>query len=381
MMTRSSSVVTGLRIACVIGLPLLLPACESAAETSEAEHDEALGTVESELHGQPPVRCERLTFPVALTEGQPATYHVAGWLCGRGSIQHRTIQVLLHGGTYSHIYWDFSYQPERYSYVRALTAAGYATLAIDRIGTGESDHPPALEVSAKSNAFVVHQIVQTLRSGTLHVPSFGRIRGERLMLVGHSLGTSVAIGEAATYHDVDGLILTGYLHNRGPGLVEFAQDFIPASSDPHFVGRDIPAGYLTTRPGARGASYFYYAPATDPAVIAADEATKETTTIGEAADFFTSAALSPQIDTPVLVVIGDRDRLFCDDPSCSAAGTVDREYAFYSPAARLQVVSIPLSSHILNLHKQAPLWYAIAATWSGLNVGVDTRRPPPLSGH
>jgi pimeloyl-ACP methyl ester carboxylesterase len=376
-MTKPSGVMTRLRIAGVTLLPLLLPACASATEPDEEE----VGTNQAALLGQQPVRCERVTFQVALAEGQPANYDVVGWLCGRGSIQHRTIQVLVHGATYSHVYWDFPYQPEHYSYVRALTAAGYATLAIDRIGIGESDHPPALDVTVQANAHAVHQVVQKLRSGTLHVPSFGRVAGERVMLVAHSLGSIVSIREAATYHDVDGLILTGYMHNAGPGLAELGANFIPASFDPHFAGRDIPGGYLTTRPGTRGASYFYYAPTTDPAVVAADEATKETSTIGESTDFAASAAMSPQIDVPVLSVVGDLDRIFCDDPSCTAGGTIDREYQFFSPAAKLRIVSIPLSSHDINLHKQTPLWYALAAAWSGVHVGVDTRWPAPLAGH
>ncbi|HVH44921.1 MAG TPA: alpha/beta fold hydrolase, partial [Labilithrix sp.] len=264
---------TGFSVAGLTLLSLLLPACESATEP-----DEELGTHQAQLLAREPVRCERVTFPVALAEEEPATYQVVGWLCGRGSIQHRTIQVLVHGGTGSHAYWDFPYQPERYSYVRDLTAAGYATLAIDRIGTGESDHPPALDVTIRSNAYVVHQVVQKLRSGTLHVPSFGPVTGSRVMLVGHSMGSVVSIREAASYHDVDGLILTGYLHNEGPGLAELSAKFIPASLDPRFAGRNIPDGYLTTIPGARDASYFYYAPTTDPGVVAMDEATKETTT-------------------------------------------------------------------------------------------------------
>lgn len=377
-MTTSSRFVTGLSVASVTLFPLLLPACEGAAD-SEPSEDEHVGISQAELVVRAPLRCERLTFPVALVEGQPATYHVAGWLCGRGSIRHRTIQVLIHGATYGHVYWDFPYEPEHYSYVRALTAAGYATLAIDRIGVGESDHPPALDVTIKSNAYVVHQIIQTLRSGTLNVPSFGNVTGSRVMTVGHSMGSVTAIREAATYHDVDGVILTGYLHNVGPGLAEITANLFPASLDPHFAGRNIPANYLTTLAGTRGASYFYHAATTDPAVVAADEATKETATIGEFSDFYASAALSPQIDVPVLSVVGDLDRNFCV-PSCSEAGLLEAEEQFFSPDTHLRVVQIPRASHNINLHEQAPLWYAAAALWSGLRVGVDTRWPAPL-GH
>jgi hypothetical protein len=58
------------------------------------------------------------------------------------------------------LYWDFPYQPSTYPYVRAATAAGYATFNFDRIGIGNSDHPPAADVTISSNALVVHEIVQ-----------------------------------------------------------------------------------------------------------------------------------------------------------------------------------------------------------------------------
>lgn len=374
-MTKSSSVVTGLRVAGVTLVSLLGTACASASEPE----GEVTATDQAELHVLEPT-CERLSFPVALAAGQPATYHVVGWLCGRGSIKHRTIQVLLHGATYGHVYWDFPYQPERYSYVRALTAAGYATLSLDRIGIGESDHPPANDVTIASNAYVVHQVIQSLRSGTLDVPSFGRVTGSRVMLVGHSLGSVVSVAEAATYHDVDGVILTGLLHNPGPGLYEIAANLVPTSLDPVLAPRNLPAGYLTTLAGKRGEPFFYYSPTTDPAVVAKDELTKETATPGEFGDFWASVALSPQIDVPVFSIVGDKDRCFCATEACASEGLLAAEQQYFSPAAKLKTASIPLSAHDINLHKQAPLWYGLAAAWSALYVGVDTRFPP-LAGH
>jgi len=44
-------------------------------------------------------------FPVGLSDGGPANQEIIGWLCARGSIHHKTLQVLLHGATYDHTYW------------------------------------------------------------------------------------------------------------------------------------------------------------------------------------------------------------------------------------------------------------------------------------
>src|SRR5689334_14888823 len=112
------------------------------------------GAAEASDEDGPSLKCERITFDVSLAANQPADQHLVGTLCARGSLQHKTIQVLIHGGTYDHNYWDFPYQPETYSYVRELTNAGYATLNIDRLGVGESSRPvPGSSLTLHTAAF------------------------------------------------------------------------------------------------------------------------------------------------------------------------------------------------------------------------------------
>src|SRR5262249_47501186 len=198
--------------------------------------------------------------------GQPATYHVAGQLCYKPNNKN-IVHLLASGATYSRAYWDFPLQPQRYSYVRALTNAGYATFNFDRIGIGESDHPPADQVTVQANAFVVHQIVQALRDGRLG--NFVKV-----ILVGHSLGSGIAIIESGQYGDVDGLILTGFLHALGPAFLNLPASVYPAQNDPRFAAQNLPDGYLTRIPGA--GTLFYLTSKADPDVIALDELTKET---------------------------------------------------------------------------------------------------------
>lgn len=320
------------------------------------------------------LRCEEVSFPVTLSPGDAEVYEVFGVLCSRGSIQHKTVQIALHGATYSHVYWDFPFQPETYSYVRRATAAGYAVLNVDRIGIGQSDHPPAAEVTIGANAYVVHQIVQALRGGDLVIPSFGRIRAERVTLVGHSLGSVIAIEEAATYGDVDGVALTGVSHTVTPALNEVFAVLYPANLDPRFAGRNIPDGYLTTLPGER--TVFYHLPSTDPLVLAIDEQTKETVTFAELDTAFPALALSGGIHVPVLVVVGAFDRAFCDD-SCSASVSLDSEPGFYPADACAEAVVIPGAGHDLNLHVQAPLAYDTVLEWMDRRVGSNTKAPAP----
>ncbi len=340
---------------CVLAFALLVPSGAAAAEGG--------------------FRCEELTLPVTLSPGDATVYNVFGVLCSRGAIENKTVQIALHGSTYSHLYWDFPYQPETYSYVRRATAAGYAVLNIDRIGIGQSDHPPAADVTIGANAHVVHQIVQKLRGGDLVVPSFGRIQAERVALVGHSLGSVISIAEAATYGDVDGIVLTGVSHTVTAALQEIFAVLYPANLDPLFAGRNIPDGYLTTVPGARGV--FYFAPSADPLVIAIDEQTRETTTTAELDTAFPALFLSGGIHVPVFVIVGDQDAAFCDPASCTAAGGLTLEAGFYPPDACVETSVIAGAGHDLNLHFQAQQAYDDVLEWLDRRVGSDTRVPAP----
>ncbi|HEY6541577.1 MAG TPA: alpha/beta hydrolase [Ktedonobacteraceae bacterium] len=310
--------------------------------------------------------CQSFNVPVALIEGQPLQYTIYGELCNPASGASHAVQLLVPGATYGHVYWDFPYEPQTYSYVRALNAAGYSTFNIDLIGTGQSSHPDLslVKVTMNIDAFALHEIVQDLRSGSIGGQQFARV-----LLVGHSLGSGAVWIEAGTYRDVDGVIVTGLAHHfNAIKLAGVFSTLYPAMLDPRFSGDGYGVGYLTTRPGTR-ASDFYYQPGADPNVIATDEATKETATVGEASTFASVIVdgISAQIMVPVLLVLGQQDGIFCGllATNCSSAATVlQAEAPFYSPQAQLQVAVIPNAGHDLNLHEAAPLWFAAAATWA-----------------
>jgi alpha-beta hydrolase superfamily lysophospholipase len=274
------------------------------------------------------------------------------------------------------VYWDFPFQPETYSYVRRATAAGYAVLNLDRIGIGRSSRPPAAEVTIASNAYVVHQIVQRLRSGDLVVPSFGRIRAERVALIGHSLGSVISIQEAATYGDVDGVALTGVSHTVTPALGEILGALYPASLDPRFAGQNVPDGYLTSLPGLRGV--FYYAPSLDPLVLALDELTKETVTTAELDTALPALFLSSGIHVPSLVVVGDFDAAFCAPPSCSESGSLAAEASFFPADACVETAAIAESGHDLNLQTTAQDAYDVILEWMDRRVGANAKVSPPF---
>jgi alpha-beta hydrolase superfamily lysophospholipase len=320
--------------------------------------------------------CQRTTVPVTLTPADTTSYEIVGWLCARGPVQGKTVQLLVSGFTYDHHYWDMPYQPTLYSYVRAALNAGYATFNIDRIGVGQSDRPPAAQVTVASQAYTIHQTVQALRQGAIAGTPFAKVIG-----VGHSMGAAIWIYEAANYSDVDGLVLADYLHQ--PNVAQqksIAATMYPAQQDARF-GASVPPGYLTSRPGTRGTD-FYRNGFVDQAVVALDESLKQTATTGEAKtlDLARDPRFSRAIQVPVLLVVGEHDDLGCASGaglSCaSGAAILAREQANYSPQACLAAVLLPSAGHDTNLHLNARQWFASAALWADKRVGSSAQRRP-----
>src|SRR5262249_16938746 len=88
------------------------------------------------------VVCSMLTIRVPSVDGGPLDWKMAGTLCHpENAPMPHTVQLLVHGATYTRAVWDWPQNPSTYSYVQAAVNAGYATFAVDRLGHGESTHP------------------------------------------------------------------------------------------------------------------------------------------------------------------------------------------------------------------------------------------------
>lgn len=171
-----------------------------------------------------------------------------------------TVQLLTHGGTLDHTYWDIA---PGYSYVDTATAAGYATLSYDRLGTGLSDHPdPVQIVQLPIQIEIAHLLTQKLRSGQIGGRSFAKIVG-----IGHSLGAALTQGVAAKYpNDFDALILQGtstFFTYAFTGVASEAQQI--ANTDPSGRFKHLADGYHTPAPLPQTIQFaFYRYPGYDP---------------------------------------------------------------------------------------------------------------------
>ena len=153
---RGRTVITAaLALAVLVGPAAMAVSSSAQAATSTALAATATlgaGVQPTTVGGASPSGATCQNYYLTVTESPTATqtYQVWAQLCSRGALTGKTVQVLVPGGDYTHVYWDWPTQPGTYSYVNWATQAGYATLNLDKLGYGLSDHPdlrvPAAEV-------------------------------------------------------------------------------------------------------------------------------------------------------------------------------------------------------------------------------------------
>lgn len=292
--------------------------------------------------------CTQFTKRVAPAAGQQKKWTVSGTYCEPWR-HNGAADVLTHGATYTRSYWDWPQQPGTYSYVNKTLAAGRVVVAYDRIGNGASTRPLSTEITMATDAYVLHQLIQELKQY-----GFKKINS-----VSHSYGSGVAIAEAATYKDVNKVVLTGYLHAASNPAV--SATMYPAIQDPAFANKGIDAEYLTTKPNTRGASF--HATTTDPKIVAYDEAHKDLVSRTGFLDFLgqrnvpVADNLSNKITVPILSLTGEKDAIFCHDPAvlnCSdTAAVTAKEAPYYAKSMALKVAVVKGSGHDLTLHPTA----------------------------
>lgn len=347
--------------------------------------------------------CEDVSFPVVLSPHATKVYKLSGSLCSNGIVQGKTIQVLVHGASFDHNYWDFPVKPNKYSYVKYMTDAGYAVLNLDRIGYGDSSRPFGDDLHTLDlhvAAYTVHQVVKVLHSGFFFVSGFGPVGllRERVELVGHSIGSLVVAIEASTYKDVDAVIQSGISHFPGPagfasfGLAEQAcldAKFagLPCDADvsnpPTGFGYEVDVPVLPFPPFGDTWSFLFFQGVVEPQVFAKAEELRQTFTAAEIADITVSLGIpdpttdaTTGINVPTLLVNGTLDSLICQPGYCDTDAVLyANEASHYAPEACFEAKVVVGSGHVLNLHQVAPTWFGIAKTWSDRRVGSAVYKP------
>jgi len=325
--------------------------------------------------GTPATPGSDLTLPLGGALGQQ---EVVVKLCvPENNRSTSAVQVLTHGITYDHRYWNIADpddpEGDRYSWEAAAAEAGYATASIDRIGNGDSTHPPSPAVTIDSNATAMHQVVQALRTGEIEgpdgtAPAFGKVA-----LVGHSYGSMTSWTTASRYQDVDALLLTGVSHNirevQVPTSIEGSMH--PAILDPRFAGSNLDLGYITPRPGTH--RNLYYAPGidVDPRIIERDEATKGSVTQSELMDYPVIFRTRLDVQAPVFIINGSLDGIFCTQgpldlgaPCDSPESLVENERQWFGPdVPSIDAYIVDGAGHDLNAFRDAQETFGASMNW------------------
>jgi pimeloyl-ACP methyl ester carboxylesterase len=314
----------------------------------------ATGTLLAPPPASAATACQDVTYPVriGLTPLVTSQETVAGRLCVPTGAT--TVQVLIPGGTYDRTYWDVGFEPSTHSFTQAQNNAGFATLALDRLGTGKSSKPLSALITASTQASAVHQVITTLK------PRFTKV-----IVAGHSIGSAMAMIEAGTHRDVDGVLVTGFTHKMNYiTVVPVLANMIPAGLD---------LGYLTTMPDTRYDSFHKPGPLI-PGSISFDEATKDVFSATEAVDTIllntVIIPISRRINVPVFIVVGN-DTHFCSSglplmgSDCSSPAALKADEApFFPEAPRLDTYILNGYGHSINYAPNAPDYHAAVAQWS-----------------
>ncbi|KAI1744793.1 Alpha/Beta hydrolase protein [Xylaria scruposa] len=254
------------------------------------------------------------SFAANITAGGPSVisgvYNIFVKLClpsdPKRLAQVKTVQLLTHGATLDHTYWDIA---PGYSYVDVASAAGYATLSYDQLGVGKSDHPdPIQTVQATAQVAVTHELVGLLRNGGL-----GAYRFDKVVGVGHSAGSTLTQGITTQYpRDFDAVILSGTSASAASvPLTVAAFNFINANTDPAPQFKHLPAGFLTQQSAVGIQFAFYRYPNFDENAFLRQVANKQTNTLGVLLTIGGIIAPSTEFRGPVDIVNGENDLVFC----------------------------------------------------------------------
>jgi len=299
--------------------------------------------VPAEAMGPRDVKVERREFPVRLANGQ--SYTVVGYLYYQGSLKNRPVQILSHGITYNHGYWDLpELDGQEYSYARYMARRHYAVLALDLPGTGESDKLDGDALNLAEAASALHQVAVHLRA-TAEKNTF-----ETLIYVGHSNGALISTVAQAQHGDAQAVVNTGWLNT---------QHSVPV--DGSVLTAFLEQGPYIRFPGEMRSALFYNAANASPAVMAYDNEVADAVTRGQYLDLLTVLAYpqlipAAELRVPVMVQLGELDLV-------ASGSYAEAESKMYPNAPSVWVDTLANTGHVFNGHYGKERGWAAIDQW------------------
>ncbi len=334
-------------------------------------------------HFQNSVRIQKIRFPVILSDGTRQT--MAGFLywdstkfvdchkqrpfpdfqkCKDRSLKNHTLQVLVPGFTYNHTYWDPSSRIlSDYSYARFMARQGYPVLALDLLGTGDSSIPDGDVLNLNQSVSSLVQVLTNVRS----LPNPLGHKFSRIVLVGHSVGTAIAVLTTGTFPGIaDFLVATGW--SFAPHVVPLSEELIAAALATPYIRFPAPVRE----------ELFYFTPSARPSVIEfdnrflADQFSRgvlveglpllEALALGDIQAIQDISRVN-KVNIPVLVQLGRFDVI-------APPLLPEVEARLYSSSPDVSVDILERMGHSFNLHRNR------LESWRGINQWIEKRLEP-----
>jgi len=297
---------------------------------------------------------QNVTFSVTNPLAPLRTWTIHGVMIRPTAGCSRGVLLAMHGLSYGKWAWDFPLHPETYSVAQALAARGYAMVAVDRLGYGDSSGgvPNGYKLTVQGYAQMAYQMVHQLRTGTYGGAS--PVSFSHVGLIGHSAGSEV-VELAAAMHPgaVDLVIATAYTHEPFVNNFWLAREW--TQDNKRALLHDYE--YFETNPTIRAQDMYNLANA-DSDVVSLDNAKANLTPSGEV------FSIGPQpsrwvigtIRMPVLLVLADKDTLF-------PARFGQNEMALFALATDKTLIVAPNDGHAFMLQRNAQVTDSAIADW------------------
>ncbi len=267
--------------------------------------------------------------------GDGGIHQLSGRLVSPGPASEPSgrINVLVHDITAGGWFWHLGEHPD-FDYASRLAEQGETSLVLDRLGYDDSPLANGWRTCFGAQATMLHQLVQALRADGY----------DEIVLHGHSVGAAVAELEAATFKDVDGLVLMSW-SDAGASLRAIAE-----AGRQHAACLLSRTGYAPYGASARDFQALLFATAPDD-VRRTATALRNPDPCGDAVSLATLVVVNNLvtrlIDVPVLLLFGGRDALTRPD------GRLFQRLA-YAPAAQVTSHVVPDAGSALPLEASAP---------------------------
>ncbi|KAI0995065.1 hypothetical protein K3495_g13116 [Podosphaera aphanis] len=258
------------------------------------------------------------------------TFNIAARYCEpevQNPARANTIQILVHGITYSKDYWSGLGSPgagfngDTYSHIAFASKQGYPTLSIDRLGNGDSDRPDGTTVvQINTHVEVTQSIISSLKAGSIGGRAFNKI-----IYVGHWYGSLIGNLHAVKYPDaVDSYVLTGFSKKIKSSLLPtaLAAGFLPASVayPERWAGQQLSYFAASNETGANG--LFFVDQNVDPGLKTLNYRLRGTVTAGEFISGYETTQVASNYRGRIFIQTGQNDAIFCS-PDDLGQGTLN----------------------------------------------------------